>query len=86
MPMDLITRGQTRSKQETAAGAVPKPPSERELEIRLHHVDIPKLEAHELVEWDADGQTISKGPRFERVEPSVELIVENPDRFPVDLL
>jgi hypothetical protein len=56
------------------------------LRIQLYHVHLPKLDDQRLVEWDRDAQTVSRGPRFDEVEPVLRLLAENSERFPDDLL
>jgi hypothetical protein len=86
IPDDVLSRGATRSAEGGRDGTVPKPSPESDLEIRLKHVELPKLAAADLVEWEPDSGTVTRGPAFERVEPSIRLLADNPHRFPPDLL
>jgi len=56
------------------------------LRIQLHHVHLPKLADQELIEWDRDSQTVTRGSRFDEIEPVLRLLADNPERFPDDLL
>jgi hypothetical protein len=86
IPEDVICRGAVRSV--TARNEEPHPGQSavRQLELRLRHTDVPKLEAAGLVDSDREARTVSRGPNFERVEPAVGLLVDNPQAFPVDLI
>ena len=39
----------------------------RSLEVRLHHLDLPKLEASGLIDWDRRTNQIAPGTRFEEI-------------------
>ena len=56
------------------------PPSSRDLQ--LYHVHLPKLEAAGVVEWDRDTGTVSRGPEFDAVEPTVRLLAKNEHALP----
>ncbi|RDI70826.1 DUF7344 domain-containing protein [Halopelagius longus] len=38
-----------------------------ELELKLHHVHVPKLARHDILEYDAESGIVSRGPRFDRI-------------------
>lgn len=38
-----------------------------ELELKLHHVHVPKLAERDILEYDAETGIVSRGPRFDRV-------------------
>lgn len=50
--------------------------------IQLYHNDLPELVTGGHIEWDNDSDTISKGPRFSKVEPLVQLLKEYNTAFP----
>jgi hypothetical protein len=50
--------------------------------IRLHHKHLPKLGNAGWIEWDDKSETISKGPRFSKLEPLVQLLKEYNTNFP----
>ena len=56
----------------------------RRFRIDLVHVQLPKLERMGYVEW-VPGVAVRPGPRFEEVEPVVELLLEHEDALPVGL-
>jgi hypothetical protein len=86
IPEDLVSRGATLSAQGSTVGESTAVSRGSELETRLRHLDLPKLESCGLVEWDPDEQLVSRGPEFEAVEPALTLIAEYSHRFPLDLL
>ncbi len=51
-------------------------------EIQLVHSHLPKLEDAGYIEWDRDAGDISKGPRFDDIEPLLELIENHADELP----
>jgi hypothetical protein len=53
------------------------------LRIELRHNHLPKLDDAGLVDWDPEAETLAHGPRFEAVEPFLELIDEQ-EQFPGD--
>lgn len=59
---------------------------EEEFLIRLHHVDLPKLEDLGFVEWDQQTGEIVKGPHFGKVQPLVKMMIRHEDELPSDWL
>lgn len=53
-------------------------------EINLRHNHLPKLVDAGYIEWDEETDTISKGPRFDEIEPLLELIENHADELPSD--
>lgn len=51
-------------------------------EIDLYHNHLPKLAEAGYIEWDPDTGEISEGPRFDEVEPLLELIERHADELP----
>jgi hypothetical protein len=87
VPDDLKTRGQvcnpgrSRSTGNTPGNGQPDP-----LEEKLYHVHLPKLVSEDLIRWDRESGTVSKGPAFEEYGPALRAIVDNAERFPIDLI
>ncbi|MFC7097642.1 hypothetical protein [Halobaculum marinum] len=52
--------------------------------LELHHVHLPKLAAHGYADWDADEETIRRGPSFEEVAPVVRLCRRRGEAFPAE--
>ncbi|WP_436911418.1 DUF7344 domain-containing protein [Halosimplex marinum] len=61
------------------------PPSPRRAEIRLRHVDLPKLSAAGLVEWEREDDTVRRGPRFDEIEPLLTVLVDNAAEIPQEV-
>ena len=55
-----------------------------EIEIALNHQHLPKLEDAGYIEWDRESGKISKGPRFDEIEPILTLIENHADELPPD--
>lgn len=47
-----------------------------DVELRLHHVHVPKLAAQDVLEYDAESGVVSRGPRFERIHSWLESVDE----------
>ncbi|MFC6720675.1 DUF7344 domain-containing protein [Halovenus amylolytica] len=55
-----------------------------EAELALIHNHLPRLDDAGYIEWERDSGDISKGPRFEEIEPLLELIETHADELPAD--
>lgn len=55
------------------SGQVEVPGADRTL-LQQHHVHLPKLATYEFIEWYQDDCLVTKGARFDEVEPVLELI------------
>ena len=53
---------------------------------QLAHNHLPKLEEMEYIQWDQENDEIARGPKFETIEPSLELLVAHADKLPEDLI
>ncbi len=53
-----------------------------EAESELRRTHLPMLEAEGYIEWDRETGEISRGPRFDEIEPFLELIEEHEDELP----
>ena len=59
--------------------------SEAEM-ITKRHVHLPKLADYGFIDWNRDEQVITKGPRFDEIEPLLEALEENRDELPIEPL
>ncbi|WP_254663233.1 ArsR family transcriptional regulator [Haladaptatus sp. W1] len=48
------------------------------------HTHLPKLDDAGFIEWDQEDGTVMRGPRFEAIEPLLELMDEHEDELPDD--
>lgn len=55
-----------------------------EFEVELYHNHLPRLRDAGFIEWDRDSGTITRGPRFDEIEPLLTLIVDHQDELPAD--
>lgn len=53
-------------------------------ELQLVHNHLPRLEEAGYIEWDRDGGTISKGPRYAEIKPLLDLMENHADELPPD--
>jgi hypothetical protein len=56
----------------------------RDLELRLHHSHLPKLESTGVVDWRRDANEIRTGRRFDELRPLLRLLHDNSDVLPDD--
>ncbi|MFD1635091.1 DUF7344 domain-containing protein [Haloplanus ruber] len=54
----------------------------RDIELSLHHNHLPKLDQIELINWNREEDTISRGIRFEEIAPMLELLIEHREELP----
>lgn len=54
--------------------------------VRFQHVHLPKLDSYGFVDWNRDAQTITRGPRFDEIEPVLELLATHRDVLPDELV
>jgi len=93
IPEGLLTRG-TRARttgrpeesdnEETAFQYTST--NEDVLEVQLIHHHLPKLEDADVIEWDRETQTVTRGPAFAELEPFLSLLIGNADKFPHELI
>ena len=53
-----------------------------QLQLELYHAHLPKLDEAGFIDWDRESETITRGPRFEEIEPLLKLIHEHQDELP----
>ncbi|WP_440008907.1 DUF7344 domain-containing protein [Halomicrococcus sp. SG-WS-1] len=51
------------------------------LTISMTHVHLPKLEDMGLIEWDQNTNEVRKGPKFEEIQPLLQLLDSHADEF-----
>jgi hypothetical protein len=52
------------------------------LQMRMHHVHLPKLDEMGYIDWDPEADTVAKGPNFEEIRPLLTLMREHEDELP----
>ena len=50
--------------------------------IAVQHVHLPKLADHGFIDWDQDAHRVTKGPRFDEIEPLLTVLSENQEVLP----
>lgn len=53
-----------------------------EVESDLEQTHLPMLEEEGYIVWDRESGEISKGPRFDEIEPVLKLLEEHADELP----
>jgi len=84
IPEGVQARGATQA-QKPSNDRPPETNESMSLELQLVHNHLPKLQSEGLIEWDQETQAVTRGPRFETVEPALETLLENAGQFPDDL-
>ncbi len=54
----------------------------RDLELRLRHSHLPKLESTSVIDWRRDSNEIRTGRRFDELRPLLRLLRDHPDALP----
>ncbi|PSQ04856.1 hypothetical protein BRC97_10535 [Halobacteriales archaeon QS_6_71_20] len=60
--------------------------ADRDVLVSFHHNHLPKLEDRGFVDANLDRYSVTRGPRFEEIEPLLELLDTHRDRLPPDLV
>jgi len=58
-------------------------PSKQEA-IELHHNHLPRLAAAGYLEWSRRDDTVTRGPHFETIVPTITMLTEYDDRIPAE--
>jgi hypothetical protein len=77
----MLVRGHSRSALSTTQRQV-REMNSRMRAMKLKHHHLPKLRSGEVIEWDRETGTVSRGAAFEDVEPFLHLMENNPQKFP----
>ena len=93
VPDDIRTRSAAQERQFTQsegeterAATVVAHEEPSTLEVALAHKHLPKLTANGVVEWDRQENLVTRGPRFDEIEPALETLAAHPEKFPGALL
>ncbi|WP_339105894.1 ArsR family transcriptional regulator [Haloterrigena salinisoli] len=54
------------------------------LQVEMYHNHLPRLEAAGFIEWKQEQHRVVRGPKFDQIEPVLELFAENADELPVE--
>jgi hypothetical protein len=54
------------------------------LKQQFYHTHLPKLADAGFIDWDRDSGIITRGPRFEEIEPLLRLMHDHQDELPDD--
>jgi hypothetical protein len=57
---------------------------ETDVQTKLYHVHLPKLEKKGYVRWKRDEHTITKGPDWDQIEPLLRVIYNHLNELPPD--
>lgn len=54
------------------------------LQIEMRHNHLPRLEEAEYIEWDRNLHVVTRGPKFEEIQPVLDMFEKNADELPVE--
>ena len=80
----IYEQGQDGRKLPVQGASVPDF-EERNVQVALYHVHIPRLEEAGYINWNGDARTISKGPEWVQIEPLLRLIYGHMNELPDNL-
>lgn len=53
--------------------------------LTMQHAHLPKLAAYGFIEWDRETDEVTAGPKFDDIEPLLELLADHEDELPDDV-
>ncbi|WP_217493270.1 helix-turn-helix domain-containing protein [Haladaptatus sp. W1] len=60
-----------------ATATVETDDGDQERAIAMHHMHLPQLEDHRLIDWEQETGEVAKGPQFDAIEPLLTTLTEN---------
>lgn len=79
----LVRDRNPRDESEFSAEELEVDPEEADfLPLELHHRHLPKLAEAGFVDWNHEENVVRRGPRFDEVEPLIELMADHADELP----
>nr|WP_225307792.1 MULTISPECIES: hypothetical protein [unclassified Haloarcula] len=63
---------------------LPRSAGARNTETELRHDDLPRLASLAYIDWDRAADEVSRGQRFDEIEPMLELFENHADELPDD--
>ena len=78
----LMVLSLKRGSVETETDLMFRSSGREEAEMALRHTHLPKLEEAGYIEWNRETGEVSKGSRFDEIEPILELIENHSDELP----
>jgi len=73
-----------KERVENESDVVTRDSDAEKVRLELRHNHLPRLEEAGYIEWDRDTGRISKGPRFQEIQPFLELLENHADELPPD--
>jgi predicted transcriptional regulator len=50
--------------------------------LELYHVHLPKLADAGYIDWDRSAGTVCRGPNYEEIEPTLDLLLDHEEDLP----
>jgi len=51
-------------------------------QVELYHVHLPKLADAGYVDWDRSAGTVRRGPKYEEIRPTLDLLLDHEEELP----
>jgi len=50
--------------------------------VELYHVHLPKLAEAGYIDWDRNAGTVRRGPKYEEIRPTLDLLLDHEEDLP----
>ncbi|MFC6719418.1 hypothetical protein ACFQGT_02460 [Natrialbaceae archaeon GCM10025810] len=67
-----------------ASGRIEPADGDRDAACELRHVHLPMLADMKFIDWSRTDGDVTRGPRFDEIEPLLAVLSENRERLSVD--
>jgi len=85
VPEAVSCRGDAAAPRTAGGDERARSRSRRLRRLRLYHADLPKLAAAGLIDWERGSDRVSRGPRFEEVEPLLDALASSASEVPQEI-
>ncbi|MBB6644968.1 ArsR family transcriptional regulator [Halobellus ruber] len=52
--------------------------------LAMQHAHLPKLAAYGFIDWNRETDEVTAGPKFDDIQPLLELLTDHEDELPAD--
>lgn len=78
----LRKRNPRQGAEFSTAEFLPNGEDRDSVEVQLRHTHLPLLDDAGFIDWNAEMGTITRGPKFEEIEPMLGLMADHQDELP----
>ncbi len=72
-----LTEESPQTTATVSTASVEPDDGDQERAIAMHHMHLPQLEDHGVIDWDQETGEVVKGPQFDAIEPLLTTLTEN---------